>query len=112
MREMNKTLKNKYLKVYPKDEEQLNYELSLINDEGHKKNLPQETESQNKLYEKVQEEYEESEEKEQGTRITKAQQQHFDEWWEKYCTIQVSPKIFVNMSELKGQKIICFSYLQ
>ena len=101
MREMNKTLKNKYLKVYPKDEEQLNYELSLINDEGHKKNLPQETESQNKLYEKVQEEYEESEEKEQGTRITKAQQQHFDEWWEKYCTIQVSPKIFVIKVELR-----------
>ena len=37
MREMNKTLKKKYLKVYPKDEEQLNYELSLINDEGQKK---------------------------------------------------------------------------
>ena len=29
MREMNKTLKNKYLKVYPEDEEQLNYELSI-----------------------------------------------------------------------------------
>ena len=53
------------------------------------------------MQEKVQEEYEESEEQEQGTRITKAQQQHFDEWWKKYCTIRVSPKIFVIKVELR-----------
>jgi len=51
--------------------------------------------------EEVQEESLVSEEKEQGTRITKAQQQHFDEWWEKYCTIQVSPKIYVIKVQLR-----------